>query len=169
MIAPAAIPPPTTLPIDAMPDAIAAPPAVPAAPAVAANAAPVVPAVADIIVAAEAPTTVDAVVAAVAAVAAAPTPPTTVEPLTPLLMRAPFDDATLLNGVNVPLSRAFVYRCMCEASYSDCCSSQSPRFPRSVTMNCRTFGVLRYCLSSGVARVIGPRVPAKAHLSFLDA
>lgn len=79
IIAPIAIPPPTTEPTAAIPDEIAAPPAVPEAPANAAIDAPVVPAVVDIIVAAEAPTTEDAVTPAVAAVAVAPTPATTLD------------------------------------------------------------------------------------------
>lgn len=64
MIAPVAIPPPTILPIVAIPEAIAA---------------PVVPAVALIIVAADPPITAWAVTAAVVVVAIAPAPATYVE------------------------------------------------------------------------------------------
>lgn len=79
IIAPVAIPPPTTEPTVAIPDDIAAPPARPEAPAADANAAPVVPAVADMIVAADPPTTAEAVLAATKAVAAEPAAPTTVD------------------------------------------------------------------------------------------
>ncbi len=81
MIAPAAIPPPTAEPIAAIPEEMAAAPAVPDAPATEAKAAPVVPAVADMMVAAEPPTTAEAVLAAVPAVANAPAAPTTVDAL----------------------------------------------------------------------------------------
>lgn len=79
--APVAIPPPTTEPMDAIPDDIAAAPAVPDVPAKDAKVAPVVPAVADMMVAAEPPATADAVLAAVPTAPAAPSEPATVEPL----------------------------------------------------------------------------------------
>lgn len=82
IIAPAAMPPLTTEPTAAMPDEIAAAPAVPDAPATEAKAAPVVPAVADMMVAAEPPTTAEAVLAVAPTVAAVPTPPTTVDAFT---------------------------------------------------------------------------------------
>lgn len=86
MIAPVAIPPPTTLPMAAMPEAMDAPPAVPAAPADDAIAAPSVPDVADIMVAAEPPATAEAVEPAAAAVAPAPARPALVEFLISLVI-----------------------------------------------------------------------------------
>ncbi|UXD89489.1 hypothetical protein HUF19_17845 [Thalassolituus hydrocarboniclasticus] len=78
-MAPVAIPPPTTPPMVAIPEAMAAAPVVPAAPADAAKVAPKVPDVADMIVAPDPPTTADAVEAADAAVKPPPAKPTFVD------------------------------------------------------------------------------------------